>query len=244
MELKGRAALVTGAGQRVGREIALELARLGADVAVHFNRSEPEAASTARAISQMGRRSDTFRADLASPTSIESMMDRVLATFPELAVLVNCAAVFYPTSVEELDSEAWDRILNVNLKAGWLCARRAGLHFRERGEGKIVNIGCVGSFKPWPGRLAYSVSKAGVVMMTESLALELAPQVQVNCVAPGTVLFHEGATESHKQQIRSAVPMKREGEPQDISRTVGFLVTGPDYITGQTLVVDGGRLLR
>lgn len=244
MDLKGRAALVTGAGRRVGRSIVLALARAGADVAIHYHHSKSAADATAEEARRAGVRAEAFEADLGSEASIDALFDRVHTTFPEMAVLVNSAAVFFPTPIETLDGAAWDAVLNVNLKASWLCARRAAIHFRSRGSGKIVNIGCVGSFRPWKNHLAYSVSKAGVVMMTECLALELAPAVQVNCVAPGTVLFHEGATEELRARIVEQIPAGREGTPEDIADAVLFFVTGPDYVTGQTVAVDGGRMLR
>ncbi len=244
MEPRGRAALVTGAGKRVGRAIALELARRGMDLAIHYNSSEGAADEVVEQARQLGVRAAKYRAELTDERAVNALFDEVTAEFPELAVLVNSAAVFFPTPLETLDGATWDSVLDVNLKAYWLCARRAALHMRPLGRGKIVNIGCVSSKRPWAGYLAYSVSKAGVLMLTECLALELAPAIQVNCVAPGTVVFAEQASEARKTQIRAQIPAGREGDPQDIADAVAFFVTGPDYVTGQFLAADGGRGLR
>lgn len=244
MKLEGHAALITGAGKRVGRAIALELARRGADVAIHYGKAEQEALSTVEAARALGVQAESFQADLADEAQVDSMFDRLLARFPRLAVAVNSASVFYPTPLETLDAAGWDAVQDVNLRACWLVARRAALHFRSLGYGKIVNLGCVSCWRPWRGYLAYAVSKAGLLALTQGLALELAPAIQVNGVAPGTVLFHEAATEELKGRVRAEIPAGKEGHPQDIADTVAFLVTGPDYITGQMLAVDGGRAIR
>jgi pteridine reductase len=244
MKLEGHAALVTGAGKRVGRAIALELARRGADIAVHYGRAEQEARATVEAARALGVQAESFQAELSDERQIDTMFDRLLERFPRLAVAVNSASVFYPTPLEGLDGAGWDAVQDVNLKACWLVARRAALHLRTLGYGKIVNLGCVSCWQPWRGYLAYAISKAGLLALTRGLALELAPTIQVNGVAPGTVLFHEAATDELKARVRAEIPAGREGDPQDLADAVAFLITGPDYITGQMLAVDGGRALR
>jgi len=241
MELLGRTALVTGAAKRVGRAIALALADRGMDVVVHYKGSAPEARATAEAVERLGRRAVTVRADLAKPEEVEALAERAVETFGTIDVLVNSAALFYRTPLEKVTGQDWDQFLRVNLIGPFLLARRLGLLMRQRGEGKIVNIADIAGMRPWTDFLPYSVSKGALITLTQGLAKALAPEVQVNAVVPGSVLLPEEYGEREREAIVRATPLKRIGDPLDVAKTVLFLLEGSDFITGQVVVVDGGR---
>ena len=241
MELLGRTALVTGAARRVGRAIALALADRGMDIVVHYKGSAPEARATAEAVERLGRRAVTIQADLAQPEEVEALVDRAVETFGTIDVLVNSAALFHRTPLEKLTGQEWDQFLRVNLIGPFLLARRLGLLMRQRGEGKIVNIADIAGIRPWTDFLPYSVSKGALITLTQGLARALAPEVQVNAVAPGSVLLPEEYGDREREAIVRATPLKRIGDPVDVAKTVLFLLEGSDFITGQVVVVDGGR---
>ncbi len=241
MDLHGRAALVTGAARRVGQAITLALADRGMDIAVHYNRSASEARATVEAIERLGLRAVAVRADLAQEDEVEALADRAVQAFGKIDVLVNSAALFYRTPLEKLTAQDWEQFLKVNLTGPFLLARRLGLQMRRRGEGKIVNVADVAGIAPWADFLPYSVSKGALIMLTRGLAKALAPEVQVNAVAPGTVLLPEEYGDKEREAIVRATPLKRIGEPVDVAKTVLFLLEGSDFITGQVMVVDGGR---
>jgi NAD(P)-dependent dehydrogenase (short-subunit alcohol dehydrogenase family) len=241
MELCGRVALVTGAAKRVGRAIALALAGRGADVVLHYKSSASEVRATAEGVERLGRRTVTIHADLAKPEEVEALSDRAVQAFGTIDVLVNSAALFYRTPLEKLTEEEWEQFLRVNLTAPFLLARRLGLLMQRRGEGKIVNVADIAGMRPWAEFLPYCVSKGALITLTQGLAKALAPEVQVNAVAPGSVLLPEEYGEKEREAIVRATPLRRIGDPADVAKTVLFLVEGPDFITGQVVVVDGGR---
>lgn len=237
--LNGRVALVTGAGRRIGRQIALRLAAEGAKVAVHYHRSRTEADAVVAEIA--GARGEAFcaAADLTRHADIETLFAAVEKHFGRLDILVNSAAAFFPTPLAETTEEQWDLILDSNLKSQFFCAQRAAPLLRASGHGRIVNFASLGGLLAWPRYTAYCVSKAGVIMLTRCLARTLAPEVTVNAVAPGTISFPDDAPELAEQFIRKA-PLARTGTPDDITDAVMYLVQAP-FVTGQILVVDGGR---
>jgi len=240
MDLNGRAALVTGAARRVGRAIAMALAEAGADVAVHYNRSEDEARSLAEEIRAIGRRAEQFGADLADPERIGAMFEGVAAFFGRLDVLVNSAAVFGRTPIETLTAEQWDAELAVNARAPALCIRHAVGLMKRTGGGAIVNIADVAAEKGWAGYPAYCASKAALLGLTRSAAGALAPyDIRVNAVAPGAIEWSEDQTDEQKAAVLEQIPFKRVGSPADVAAAVVFLCRS-DYITAQTLRVDGG----
>jgi len=241
MELRGRIGLVTGAAKRVGRAIALAMAGRGMDIVVHFRSSASEAQATAEAVQRLGRRAVSVRADLALEEEVEALAEQAVQAFGKIDVLVNSAALFYRTPLEKLTAQDWEQFLRVNLTGPFLLARRLGLEMRRRGEGKIVNVADVAGIAPWPDFLPYSVSKAALIAMTQGLAKARAPEVQVNAVAPGSVLLPEEYGEKEREAIVRAIPLKRIGDPADVAHTVLFLLEGSDFITGQVVVVDGGR---
>lgn len=244
MKAEGHVALVTGAARRVGRAIALELARCGCDVAVHYNRSAEDAEIVAEEIRRLGRRAATFAAELNRPETWPGTVERAVQSLGRLDVLVNNASVFQtdqPDTIEEFDAGLWERMFRVNLLAPMGLAHAAREHLAATGAGKIVNLGDAAVDRPWPTHLAYGASKAALTAMTKSLARALAPHVQVNAVAPGIAVFPESYSQELRRKLVSRVPLQREGTPEEVARVVRFLVEEGDYITGQVIPIDGGR---
>ncbi|HMD32708.1 MAG TPA: SDR family NAD(P)-dependent oxidoreductase [Candidatus Acidoferrales bacterium] len=237
--LSNRVALVTGAGKRVGRSIALALGRAGADVAVNYSRSKPEAEAVSVEIRDMGRRSAALQADVTRRAEVERLFAAVDAEFGRLDILVNNAGAFFHVPFEQLTDEQWDGILDTNLKSQFLCAQAAVPLLKRQGGGRIINISSLGGLLAWPGYTHYCVSKAGSIMLTRCLARALAPEILVNSVAPGTIQF-EG--EPPDQDYIRRVPLHRTGAGDEIADAVLFLAT-TTFITGQVIAVDGGRLL-
>lgn len=243
MDVQGKVALVTGAGIRVGRRIALTLAGRGMNVAIHYNVSAAAAEETAAAIRGLGVEAETFGADLADVSRIPDLIGAIEERWGRLDVLVNSAAIFPRTPWEEIDEATWDRTIAVNLKAPFFVAWHAAALLGADGGGKIVNIADWAGFRPYRHYLPYVVSKGGVITLTKALAKELAPEVAVNAVAPGPVLLPEEFDAAAADGIRRATLLERLGTPEDVAAAVVFLVEGTDFVTGHVLVVDGGRLI-
>ena len=243
MELKGKTVLITGAAKRVGREIALALARRGANIALHYNTSKSDAGKTAQEISELGVRVEMFQAELGDDSAIESMVSSVMAKFGGLDGLVNNAAVFFKTPFDALTAEDWDRTMSVNLRAVFLCSVHAGRAMLEGDGGAIVSIADWAGERPYRDYVPYCVSKAGVIALTKGLAKTLAPKVRVNCIGPGPVLTPGDLSEEESAEIVRRTPLKRHGSPADAASAVVFLFEGSDFITGAFLSVDGGRLI-
>jgi len=238
----GRVALVTGAAVRVGRAIALELARAGADVAVHYRSSAAEAAQTAGEIRAMGRRAVELPAELSDPEQCRELVRAAAAALGGLDYLVHSAASFDRVSLEDTDEAVWDAALGLNARAGLLLAREASQWLRRR-QGRVVLLSDALARQPVRGYLAHGVSKAAVEGLVRALALELAPEVSVNGIAPGTVLVPEGTPAEQAARWAKRLPLQRLGSAEDVARTAAFLCTGPAYVTGQILAVDGGQSL-
>jgi NAD(P)-dependent dehydrogenase (short-subunit alcohol dehydrogenase family) len=238
-KLDGRVALVTGGAARVGRDIALALAREGADVAIGYLRSAAEAKTTVRDLRALGVRAIALRADVGRPAEAKRLVAQAIARFGRLDLLVNNAAVFFRTPLFETTPAQFDRVIAVNLRGAFFCAQAAARAMGKRG-GRIINIADVGATRAWPGYIPYGISKAGVVMLTKGLAAALAPAIQVNAVGPGVVLLPEGFPRESRRRLTARIPMGRHGEPADVAAAVCFFATCPDYITGQILFVDGG----
>lgn len=238
---QGKVALVTGAGKRIGRSVALRLAGEGADVAVNYRSSKAEAEEVVAQISALGHKALAVRADVSQRGDVLAMFAAVEKQFGRLDILVNNAGVFFPAKFEELTEEQWDGILGANLKSQFLCSQAAAPMLRRSGQGRIVNFASLGGLLAWPAYTHYCVSKAGVIMLTRCLARALAPEITVNAIAPGTISFPDDAPEIAADFIRRA-PLRRSGGPKDIDDAVVFLASSP-FVTGQILVVDGGRAL-
>jgi pteridine reductase len=243
MELAGRVALVTGGGRRLGRAMAAALAARGMTVAIHHHTSSAGARELRDEIAAAGGRGACFAADLTDAAAARALPGRVVAELGRLDVLVNSAAVMERLAFEETTPEAWDAILGLNLRAVFFCTQGAAAPLRAA-RGKVVNLADLAGLEPWPGFAAHSVSKAGVVMLTKVLARSLAPDVTVNAIAPGAVLVPESYDAELRARLARSTPLDRLGSPADVVAALLYLLEGGDFVTGETLVVDGGRILR
>jgi len=239
--LIGQLALVTGAGKRLGRAVALRLAREGADVVVHYRESEKEAQEVVAQIEALGRRSAAIRADLGKVPEIRRMFAQAEKQFARLDILVNSAANFIETKFADTSEEIWDASLDTNLKAPFFCVQAAAPLLKRSGHGVIINFADTGGLLGWPGFIPHSISKAGVVMLTRVLAKTLAPEVRVNAIEPGTITMPGDPPEWEADFIRRA-PLRRTGTPEDVADAVSYLIHAK-FITGHVLVLDGGRTL-
>src|SRR5215467_2499649 len=239
-KLSGKVALVTGAGKRLGRAVALRLAEEGADVVVHYRQSAKEAAEVVGKIEEMGQRAVALRANLESVDEIRKLFLDAGNELGRLDLLVNSAANFLPGSVISTTEAIWDASVDTNVKSPFFCSQAAAPMLR-RSKGSIVNFADSGGLLGWPGFVPHSVSKAGVLMLTKCLAKALAPDVRVNAIAPGTITM-PGDPPEWEQEFVKLAPLGRTGRPSDIAEAVVYLATA-EFLTGHTLVLDGGRTL-
>ena len=253
MEISGKGAIVTGSAVGVGRVTALELARRGANVVVNYSRSEQEAKQTAADVERLGVKALLVRADVSQDREVRAMVERALDAFGSIHVLVNNAATtaFVDfADLEGLTEEQWDRILAVNLKGPFFCSRAVAGQMKPAGEGAIVNIASLAGIRAVGSSIAYAASKAGLINLTVALARVLAPEVRVNCVAPGfidTRWLRRGLGslfEPVKQRTADQTPLGRVSTPEEVAQVVLGLIEGADFVTGQTIVVDGGHSIR
>ncbi|TAK05847.1 MAG: SDR family oxidoreductase [Candidatus Manganitrophaceae bacterium] len=242
MKLKGKTVLVTGAGRRVGRSIALALAERGARVSVHYNRSKKEAQAVVKEIEKRGGTAHSVQGDLAKARDCARIVQQTVKVLGRLDVLVNNAAVFFKTPLSEVTEKDWDLTLDSNLKGSFFCAQAAAKAMQQEG-GKIINFADWSGFRPYVDYLPYCISKAGVIAMTKGLAKTLAPKIEVNAVAPGPILLPEDLDPMEKEEVERNTPLKKVGSPQDIVNAILFLIEGTDFMTGATIVIDGGRLI-
>ncbi|HPO63347.1 MAG TPA: SDR family oxidoreductase [Candidatus Kapabacteria bacterium] len=236
-------ALITGSGVRLGKALAISFAQKGWDIVLHYNQSKQKAEEAAEQVLSFGVNAYLYQADLLNSKEIEVLFQTLKSKeiIPDL--LINNAGIFPgKTALENLDEMMWDEVLGVNLKAQYLCSKE--FIKIQKGHGRIINIASVGAFGAWNGRLAYNVSKAGVIRLTKALAKELAPNVLVNCICPGSIDFPEERTEADKSIISTErIPARRLAKPEDICEAAYFFANCNDYITGQYLIVDGGYTL-
>jgi pteridine reductase len=243
MELRGRVALVTGAGRRLGRAMARALAGRGMTLAIHHHASAQGAAELRDEIVAAGGKAACFAADLTDAAAAAELPRRVAAELGGLDVLVNSAAVMHRLSFEDTTPAQYDAVLDLNLRSVFFVTQGAAPSLRAA-RGKVVNLADLSGLEPWPGFAAHSVSKAGVVMLTRVLARALAPDVTVNAIAPGPVLVPEEYDAEERDRLARTTPLRRLGAPEDATAALLYLLEGGDYVTGDVLVVDGGRLLR
>ena len=232
--LASKIVLVTGAAKRIGRGIALRLAREGARVAIHYHHSESEARQTAEECGGAA----LFRADLESVAEIARMFGEVEERCGRLDGLVNNAARFTRFDPFEITEKDWDFIHSVNLKAVFFCCQHGARLMRKSGGGRIVNISSLGGIRPWAEHAHYCASKAGVIMLTRALAKAFAPEITVNSVAPGVIPFPD--IDERGRRMIEATPAKRGGTPEEIADAVVYFLQASNFVTGQTLAVDGG----
>ena len=235
--LEGKVALVTGAAKRIGRVIALALAEEGANVAITYLDSAELAATTVREIEDLGVRAVAVRADLRKPFSVRGAVVEAAAELGAIDILVNNAGRFETAALENITVEQWDAMFETNTRGPFLAAQAALPHLRAA-RGRIINIGSLGGIHPWPTHAHYCTSKAALHMLTQTMSKAFAPEVSVNCVAPGMIV--NGEVSAEYEHFARKTPMQRNGTPQDVAAAVVFFATGPHFITGQILGVDGG----
>ena len=242
MQLAGRTALVTGAAHRVGKAIAIELARAGAHIAVHYHGSREAAEATIAELGSMGVDCRAFAADLGDPSAPATLIDDVVRQFGSLDVVVNSAAIMMRTPVGEVTVAQWDAMFALNVRAPFFVTQ-AAVPYLKAARGCVVNIADLAAFETWPAYVPHSITKAGVVQMTRGLAHALAPDIRVNAVAPGAVLLPDGWDAEAAEHLRLTTPLRRLGSPEDVAHAVHYLIES-DYVTGETIIVDGGRHVR
>lgn len=241
-DLAGRVALVTGAGRRVGRALAVALGARGMHVLVHYNSSASGAEETVHLITRAGGSGETMKADLGDASQAEELIDRAVAARGALEVLVNSAAMMRRTPLGETSAADWDAMFALNVRAPYFLSQRAAPALRAS-RGNIVNIADLAAFETWPAYVPHGITKSAVVQMTRALARVLAPEVRVNAIAPGVVLLPEGWEEDGAEHLRTTTPLCRLGSPEDVVGAMLYLLDA-DYVTGEVIMVDGGRHIR
>lgn len=235
--LEGKSALITGAARRIGRSLALALAEAGTDIAITWRESEREADETVKDLMALGVDAVAIRADVRSEPSIRAALDAALTRFGKLDLLINNAGRFETAEHSQITVEQWDAMFETNTRGPFLMAKAAYPHLKKA-RGRIINIGSLGGMHPWSTHAHYCTSKAALHMLTQTLAKAFAPEISVNCVAPGMIV--NGEVGNGYEHFLEKTPMKRNGTPQDVAAAVMFFATGPHFITGQILGVDGG----
>ncbi len=238
MDLHGSVALVTGGAHRLGRAIALALGRSGANVVIHYHRSADQARTVVDELIGFGVEATSFSGDLAVVADVEQLVDRAIACWGRLNLLVNNAGIWGSTPIGTVTEERWDELIATNTRSAFFAAQRAAPALRAA-RGAIVNITDVGALRPWRNHTPYLVSKGAVITLTEALAKDLAPEVRVNAIAPGPVDWTPAQAESAAQTVL----LRRIGSPDDIAQAVIYLAQA-EYVTGVVLPVDGGNRLR
>lgn len=236
--LGGKSALVTGGARRIGRAIALALANAGADVAITYRTSNAEALETVREVEATGGRALAVECDVRVEASVRNAIAATISRFGALDIVVNNAAVYETVALDSISLEQWDRVFETNARGPFLVAREALTLLRAR-QGRIVNIGSLGGLHAWAGHGHYCASKAALHMLTQAMAKAFAPDVSVNCVAPGWIEIGDGSAAEGKR-IAARTPMKRNGTADEVAQAVLFFCTGPAFVTGQIMTVDGG----
>lgn len=242
MELHGKVGLVTGAGVRIGRGLALALAERGVRVAVHYGQSKAKAEETQSLICELGGEAELFQADLRDTEAAMDLVRQVADRFGRLDLLVNSAAIFRPGGVADTTVANWDEHFAVNLKSPFFLATTFARQLGEKQAGQIINIGDWRVCRPGPDYLAYTLSKAGLMAMTKSLALALAPHIRVNAIAPGAILPPPGYDEEYLRQRGMKLPLARAGGVEEVVKALLYLTTA-EFVTGEVLQVDGGEHL-
>jgi NAD(P)-dependent dehydrogenase (short-subunit alcohol dehydrogenase family) len=237
--LRGKTVLITGAARRLGLSSALALAAAGADVAITFLKSAREAQHAVIDISGLGVRAVALKCDITEEKSVKTVVKEVVRELGGIDILVNNAANYETVEFEKITVKQWDAIFASNTRGPFLVTREALKHLRER-RGKIINMGSLGGLLPWVTHAHYCSSKAALHMLTKVMAKGLAPEVAVNCVAPGMIDLGEKAAAAFMKRMAKQTPMRRNGTAEEIATAVMFFATAPHFITGQIMVVDGG----
>lgn len=237
--LAGKVALVTGGAKRLGRAAALALAHAGADVTITYLSSGKEAQLTRKELEKLGTRVLVIRCDVTDPESVGSAIEETVAELGGLDILVNNAGSYETVLFEDLTLEQWDSIFGTNVRGPFLVSQSAQPHIRRR-KGKIINLGSLGGLQAWSSHAHYCSSKAALHMLTKAMAKALAPEIAVNCVAPGMIDLGEKTAAAFMSRMARQTPMLRNGTGDDVAAAILFFATAPSFITGQVLYVDGG----
>jgi len=235
--LSGKTVLITGAAKRIGRAIALVLAESGANIAITYLSSQQEAEATVRALADWDVDALAVRCDLRDPENIEETVAAVVEEFGQIDVLINNAGRFESEALEAISVEQWDAMFATNTRAPFLMAKAAHPHLRAT-KGRIINIGSLGGLHPWATHGHYCTSKAALHMLSKTMAKAWAPDISVNCVAPGMIV--QGEVDEAYEHFARKTPMQRNGTAEDVAAAARFFATAPHFITGQLLAVDGG----
>jgi NAD(P)-dependent dehydrogenase (short-subunit alcohol dehydrogenase family) len=235
--LTGKTVLVTGAAKRIGRSIALALAERGADVAITYLASQAEAEQTVQALAAQDVDALAIRCDLRNPEDIEQTVSAVMNDFGRIDLLVNNAGIFASEALEAISVDQWDAMFTTNTRAPFLMAKAAYPHLRAV-KGRILNIGSLGGLHPWATHAHYCTSKAALHMLSQTMAKAWAPEISVNCIAPGMIV--QGEVDEAYEHLARKTPMQRNGTAEDVAAAAIFFATAPHFITGQLLAVDGG----
>lgn len=239
-------ALVTGGARRLGKDICIELGRSGFDIILTYNKSSKEILKKAVSeISETGASVTAYKCDLTGVKNITDLFNKVKINFNRLDLLVNNAAIFERTEFTETTESFFDKLMDTNLKSVFFCCQEAAkiMLKKKKNTGRIINIASLGAVENWTGYIPYSISKAGVEKLTMQLGKKLAPEILVNAIAPGTVLIRNDENKTIDLSERNKYPMKRFAFPEDITSLVRYLALENNYITGQMIIVDGGRSL-
>ena len=229
--------LITGAAKRIGRALALAFAHPGADVAITWSTSEAEAEDTVRALAALDVQAMSARCDLRDPEDIRETVAAVVEEFSQLDILVNNAGIFESVALEDISPDQWDRMFDTNTRGPFLIAQAAYPHLRAA-HGRILNIGSLGGLHPWATHAHYCTSKAALHMLSKTMAKAWAPEISVNCIAPGMIV--QGEVGAAYEEFARKTPMQRNGTADDVAAAALFFATAPHFITGQLLAVDGG----
>jgi len=238
-DLKGKTVLITGAARRLGRAIAVSLAQAGANVAFTFRSSAKEAEQTLKLVKDAGVLGLAIECDLRKDQSAQETVQTVLHHFGQIDLLINNAGVFQTAKIEDLTAQQWDEVFSVNVRAPFLMSQSCIPSLRKT-HGRIINLGSLGGEKPWTTHAHYCSSKAALHMLTQVMAKALAPEVAVNCVAPGMIATEDERDPVLVERLAARTPMQKNGTPQDVVSAVMYFATAPHFITGQILTVDGG----
>lgn len=242
MKINQSVVLITGAAVRVGRAVALHLAEQGAQIAFSYYLEDEPWQETLQEIKALGVDAIAVQAEMLSADSIQNLIDRTVEEFGKIDVLINNASVWLSSPFDEISEKEWDLALNVNLRGPFLASQKAARVMRKQGSGLIINITDLSAFQAWPDYAHHAASKAGLVALTKTMASELAPEIRVNAIAPGTVLLPENCSEEKRRWAEGNSLLKRIGSPLDVARTMVFLIEN-DFVTGAVYFVDGGRSL-
>jgi len=250
LKLKDQVAIVTGAGSGIGRAIALRFAEEGADIVIVYSQNDANAGESAAMIEALGRQALVCKADVSEGAAVAQVVDQVADSLGRIDCLVNNAGIYVPAPFLDMAEEIWDRVLDVNLKSIYLGTQAVARYWRKAGRGgKVINIGSVHGIRSWQGLAAYAAAKTGMISLTRTMALELAPyDINVNLVSPGAIAvggnLERTSDAEFMAQVKREIPLARMGEGQEVANLVLFLASDEsDYITGADMVIDGGLLL-